>query len=73
MGSKLLCQDDYVEFLEDDERGEATSIKKYCGEDEPAIYVSTKSKIQVHYSQTVNFAGTGWIINFIGVVEGIHK
>lgn len=70
MGSKLTCENDYVEFLEANEQGEIASIKKFCGEDEPAIYVSAKSELQVHYRQTVNFGGTGWIINFIGVHEG---
>lgn len=70
MGSKLLCESDYVELLEEDESGESTSIKKFCGEDDPAIYVSTRSKIIIHHVQTLNFAGTGWILNFMGIHEG---
>lgn len=70
MGSNLMCEKDYVEFLEENDAKEMTSIKRYCGGDDPAIYVSPKSKVLVHYVQTVNFAGTGWIINFIGVQEG---
>lgn len=70
MGSKLMCESDYVEFLEENESGEMTSIKKYCGEDEPAVYVSARSKLLIHHVQTLNFAGTGWIINFMGVHEG---
>lgn len=70
MGSKLNCDNDYVEFLEANEQGGVSSIRKFCGEDEPAIYVSAKSELQVHYRQTVNFGGTGWIINFIAVNEG---
>lgn len=65
-----MCESDYVEFLEENDNGQMASIKKFCGEDSPAIYVSTKSKVVVHYSQTLNFAGTGWVINFIGVHEG---
>lgn len=65
-----MCENDYVEFLEEDERGESTSIKKFCGEDEPAVYISSRSKLIVHYVQTLNFAGTGWIVNFMGVHEG---
>lgn len=70
MGTSSLCESDYVEFQEANEAGETVSIKKFCGEDEPAIYVSAKSKVQVHYVQTLNFPGTGWIINFMGVHEG---
>lgn len=70
MGSKLMCENDYVEFLEEDERGESTSIKRFCGEDDPAVYTSSKSKVVVHFVQTLNFAGTGWVLNFMGVHEG---
>jgi hypothetical protein len=70
MGSNLFCPSEYVEFLEENDRGESESIKKYCGEDDPAVYVSAKSKIQVHYIQTRNFPGTGWSLNFMGVHEG---
>lgn len=70
MGSKLQCESDYIEFLEENGKGETESIRKFCGEDVPAVYVSSKSRIIVHYVQTLNFDGTGWIINFMGVHEG---
>lgn len=70
MGTKMLCDSDYVEFLEENETGVMTSIKKYCGEDDPAIYVSPKSKVLIRHHQTLNFGATGWIINFMGVHEG---
>lgn len=65
-----MCESDYIEFLEENEGGEKVSLKKFCGEDEPAVYVSPKSKVIVHYVQTLNFAGTGWVLNFMGVNEG---
>lgn len=70
MGSSLTCSNDYVEFLEANESGELTSVRKYCGEDDPQVYVSTLSKVQVHYKKTVNFSGTGWQLQFMGVLEG---
>ncbi|CRL00998.1 CLUMA_CG014207, isoform A [Clunio marinus] len=70
MGSKLMCESDYVEILEEYGIGEMTSIKQYCGGDNPAVYVSEKSKLLVHHVQTLNFAGTGWTLNFMGVHEG---
>ena len=70
MGSNIFCTSEYVEFIEENSKGEKESIRRFCGEDEPANYVSTKSIIQVHYVQTRNFPGTGWILNFIGVYEG---
>lgn len=73
MGSKLNCQSDYIEFLEEDEDRQMISIKRFCGDDDPAVYVSGKSKLSVHYVQTLNFAGTGWLINFLGVKEGKNE
>lgn len=70
MGSNIYCPTEYVELLEEDAKGEIKSIKRFCGGDEPAVYVSTKSKIQVHYVQTLNFPATGWVLNFMGVHEG---
>lgn len=70
MGTKLTCENDYVEILEANESREFTSIKRYCGEDKPAVFVSANSQMKIHYMQTVNFAGTGWTINFMGVHEG---
>lgn len=65
-----MCDNDFVEFLEANDQGVVTSIKKFCGDDDPAVYVSTRSQLRVHHKQTLNFAGTGWIINFIGTAEG---
>jgi hypothetical protein len=70
MGSNIFCTTEFVELIEENSRGEKESIKRFCGKDEPANYVSTKSKIQIHYVQTRNFAGTGWVLNFISVHEG---
>lgn len=73
MGPKLTCENDYVEIMEENENREFKSIKRYCGEDKPAVFVSSRSQIKIHYVQTVNFAGTGWSINFMAVHEGNEK
>lgn len=70
MGSKLTCDIDYVELLEENDEKEFVPIKKYCGDDEPAVYVSRRSQVRVHYVQTLHFAGTGWTMNFMGIHEG---
>lgn len=71
MGTKLTCENDYVEILEEKENSrEFMSIKRYCGEDKPAVFVSARNQIKIHYMQTVNFAGTGWTLYFMGVNEG---
>lgn len=73
MGTKLTCENDFVEILEENEKREFVSIRSYCGDDKPAVYVSTRSQIKVHHLQSVNFAGTGWTINFMGVHEGLFN
>lgn len=71
MGTKLTCNNDYVEILEPNvENKEFMPIKRYCGDDKPAVFVSSSSKIKINYMQSVNFAGTGWTVNFMGVHEG---
>lgn len=70
MGTKLTCENDYVEILEEDESKEFVSIRSFCGDDKPAVFVSARNQVRIHYMQTVNFAGTGWTLNFMGVHEG---
>lgn len=73
MGSKLNCQSDYVEFLEENDEKQIVPLKKYCGDDSPAVFVSARSRVIVHFVQTLNFDGTGWLINFLGVKEGKRR
>lgn len=70
MGSKLTCENDFVEILEENDSKELSVIKSYCGGDNPAVYVSSRSSIKVHHQQSVHFIGTGWIIHFMGIHEG---
>lgn len=70
MGSKTTCGIDYVEILQPNEDRDFVSMKRYCGDDKPAVFVSTSSQIMINHKQTHNFAGTGWAINFMGVHEG---
>lgn len=70
MGSKLTCENDYVEILEENDSKEFEVTKRYCGDDKPAVFIGLGSKIKVHYKQSVHFAGTGWMINFMGIHEG---
>ena len=73
MGSKLTCENDYVEILEENDSKEFVVTKSYCGDDKPAVFIGSGSKIKVHYKQSVHFAGTGWMINFMGIHEGKKK
>lgn len=70
MGTSALCESDYVEVLEANSSGELIQVRKFCGDDRPAPFTSTGNKVLVHYVQTLNFPGTGWILSFVGLNEG---
>ena len=71
MGSKITCESDYVELIETDISTKVDSVmRKYCGDDEPQVFVSSENTMKVHYKRTVNFDGSGWLINFMAVYEG---
>lgn len=73
MGPRSTCNNEYVEFLEQNENQEFVQARKYCGDDKPVIFVSTRSQMKIHHSQTSNFGGTGWTLNFMGVHEGMFN
>lgn len=66
MGPKATCEQNYVEIIEMDENTQST---KFCGTDNPAPYKARSSKLKVHFVSGLNFAGTGWIANFMAVHE----
>uniref|UniRef100_A0A7G3AGB7 Cubilin n=1 Tax=Lutzomyia longipalpis TaxID=7200 RepID=A0A7G3AGB7_LUTLO len=69
MGTKLTCPSNYVEFQEVEADGKTRVERTYCGDDIPAVYKSEKSRILVHFVKDVNFAGSGWVLQFMGVHE----
>lgn len=70
MGSNLVCDYNYVLFMEEDENGKQRELKKFCGSDDASVIVGSKSRMEVIYEKTVNFDGTGWMLQFMGVHEG---
>ncbi|XP_031624566.1 cubilin homolog [Contarinia nasturtii] len=66
MGPRSTCELNYVEIIENDENLAAT---KFCGADNPAPYKARSSQVKVHFKSSLNFAGTGWVINFMAVHE----
>lgn len=65
-----MCGSNYVEFIEEAEKGVEESLKRFCGTDDASVIVSSKSRIKVNYVKTVNFDGVGWMLQFMGVHEG---
>lgn len=66
MGTRNLCASNFVQFLEMID-GQEEMKRTFCGDDNPAIYVGTSHRLVVRFKKTVNFAGTGWLINFMAV------
>ncbi|GAB0086814.1 Cubilin [Sergentomyia squamirostris] len=67
MGTNMTCQNNYVKFYETDEFGVITAVRSYCGGDVPATFKSEKSSVSVVFAKDVNFAGSGWLLQFMGV------
>uniref|UniRef100_A0A182QHW3 CUB domain-containing protein n=1 Tax=Anopheles farauti TaxID=69004 RepID=A0A182QHW3_9DIPT len=74
LGSKSSCATDYLQIL--DREAESTAdaeekvVRQHCGGDKPANYVATGSTLRVRYKKTQNFAGVGWMVKFMGIVQG---
>ena len=65
-----MCSSNYVEFIEENENGVEKSLKQFCGSDDASVIVSSRSRMKVHYVKSVNFDGSGWMLQFMGVYEG---
>lgn len=66
MGSPATCELNYVEISE---QSESIAPTRFCGKDVPAPYKAKSNQLKVRFKSSLNFAGTGWIANFMGVHE----
>ncbi|XP_052870861.1 cubilin homolog [Anopheles cruzii] len=77
LGSKSSCATDYLQILDREgpdggpSSDEAKVVRQHCGGDKPANYISANSVLQVRYKKTLNFAGVGWMIKFMGIERGV--
>ncbi|XP_073838257.1 cubilin [Musca autumnalis] len=73
MGAKSTCHTDYLQLIEydsfagDQPSGEGKVVRQFCGEDEPKYYRSPGNFVTVRFHKTVNYDGTGWVLQFSGV------
>ncbi|XP_050328157.1 cubilin homolog [Bactrocera neohumeralis] len=67
LGTKNTCHSDYLEVIERDDDGTEDVVRRFCGGDNPKKYKSTRSSLSIRFHKTVNYDGTGWVINFSGV------
>lgn len=65
MGS--VCIDNFLQIIEYEENGTEKVVRQFCGLEQPSNYSSTQNMLSVRFKKNVNFAGTGWLINFIGI------
>lgn len=65
MGTKATCPQNYLEIIESDE----AAPTKFCGDDNPAPYKARSNRVRVHTKSATNFAGTGWVLEFMAVHE----
>lgn len=87
MGPSSTCANNYVQIVEVHDAavgaaaaaaasGNATTgveevVRTFCGTDKPANFVSQSNRIVVRFQKTVNFAGTGWLLNFMAVQPNV--
>ncbi|XP_030381464.1 cubilin homolog [Scaptodrosophila lebanonensis] len=67
LGSKSTCHTDYVRILERTKGDLEQEVRRFCGEDKPKVYKSSRSEVIVHFHKTVNYDGIGWVIKFVSV------
>jgi len=70
MGPSNTCETNYIQFIDIDTNGNEKVARQFCGTDRPAPFKSGTNNLAVRYKTTVNFGGTGWLINFVGVHPG---
>lgn len=46
-------------------------VRTFCGTDTPANFVAQSNRLVVRFKKTVNFAGTGWLLNFMAVQPNV--
>lgn len=46
---------------------EEAAFRHFCGTDKPAIFTVPTNRVIVRSKNTVNFAGSGWLLNFMAV------
>ncbi|XP_053948471.1 cubilin homolog [Anastrepha ludens] len=67
LGTKNTCHSDYLEIIEPSSDGSESVVRRFCGEDNPKMYKSEGSTLSIRFHKTLNYDGTGWVINFQGV------
>ncbi|XP_068081387.1 cubilin [Anabrus simplex] len=71
LGSSTTCSSDFVEILEVDLMTKTESVRsRYCGGDNPAVFISPNNVFVVRYTMSVHNEGSGWVAHFMGKPPG---
>lgn len=75
MGAKSTCADNYLQIIEPEVfssqlYNSEKMERQFCGDDRPSVYTAKKNRVSIRFKKTVNFSGTGWLINFMGINSG---
>ncbi|XP_046392545.1 cubilin-like [Ischnura elegans] len=72
LGSRNTCDTDYVNVYDVDKLTKAEILRsRFCGGDNPAAVLGSSNTLIVQSVTSFNNAGTGWVIAFAAVREGL--
>lgn len=64
LGPRQLCEDNFVEILDSD-----SPRRRFCGTDNVAPFKSKLNVVTIRFKSGRNFAGSGWVLSFVGLHE----
>lgn len=70
LGTSATCETNYVELIEVTRDGDETPVRRYCGDTIPDVYRGMRNVLSVRFKKTVNFAGVGFMAQFMSSVHG---
>lgn len=69
-GTNATCETNYVELIEVTRSGDESVVRKYCGDMTPDVYRGMRNVLSVRFKKTVNFAGVGFMAQFVATIHG---
>lgn len=67
MGPRSTCANNFIQLLEPNGAEEEVVKRTFCADDKPGVFVAKSHRLILRFKKTVNFAGTGWVANFMSV------
>lgn len=70
LGTNRTCDTNYVEIIEVSSNGDENVARKYCGDMMPGVYRGMRNVLSLRFKKTLNFAGLGFVVQFVASVHG---